>query len=96
MKKMAILAAALLALGGCTDDKSLPAKAWAPTMKNPPVREVKGGKPMTVPEMKPDDVVVAVNGVALTKREVDVRLNRYRWFLSRRSDQKVAKGHLPD
>ena len=83
MKRTAILAATLLALVGCTDDKSLPAKAWAPTMTNPPVVEVKDGKPMTVPEMKPDDVVVAVNGVALTKREVDVRLNRYRWFLSR-------------
>jgi len=83
MKKSAIVAAAFLALCGCSDNTSLPATAWTPTMENPPLREVKEGKPMTVPEMKPDDVVVAVNGVTLTKRDVDLKLNRYRWFLAR-------------
>ena len=47
MKKSAIVAAAFLALCGCSDNTSLPATAWTPTMENPPLREVKEGKPMT-------------------------------------------------
>ena len=92
MKKTAIMAVALLALCGC-DNEKLTGGAWAPTMVNPPIKSVKMGKPMTVPQMKPDDVVVAVNGVTLTKREIDLKLNRYNWFLARRrgmEDQQKA------
>ena len=41
------------------------------------------GKEMPVSEMAPDDVVVAVNGVALTKRGVDDRLRNVTWQLNR-------------
>lgn len=51
-------------------------------MENPPVRNVSTGKEMSIPEMAPDDIVVAVNGVALTKAEVDIRLKRYRKMLN--------------
>jgi len=59
-------------------------------MKNPPIREVKVGKPMTVPKMKPDDVIVAVNGICFTKRELDTELFAYDWFLNQ--DRRI-RGH---
>lgn len=69
---------ALLLVSGCSRD----AADWRPTMKNPPIADVPEGAPMTVPQMRADDIVVAVNGVALTKAGVDELLNGYKWMLS--------------
>ena len=75
------VAAAVAACGqfGCRPSR----ESWTPTMKNPPIREIKAGKPMGVPDMQPDDIVVAVNGIALTKREVDNSLKTYKWTLDK-------------
>lgn len=72
---------ALAAVVGCGGREQPGDGAWRPTMKNPPVREVKVGKPMPVPRMKDDDVIVAVNGICLTKRMLDDSLLAYDWHL---------------
>ena len=80
-------AAALLMLlaAGCGDSapKGRPFGPWEPTMQNPPIRTVKPGDEMPVARMKPDDVVVAVNGIVLTRRELDTRLAQFRANLAR-------------
>lgn len=53
-------------------------------MENPEIRTVKVGEEKSVPEMEDGDVVVAVNGIALTKKDVDERLAAFRWNLGRR------------
>lgn len=65
---------------GCGD--GVP-EEWSPRMANPEIPKVKVGKEMSIPEMAADDAVVVVNGAILTKREVDARLQRYRFMLSR-------------
>jgi len=67
------------AVAGCGD---VTPKEWHPRMENPPVRDVRMGDEKSIPDMEPDDVVVAVNGVTLTKAEVDIRLKRYKKMLS--------------
>lgn len=76
---------AVVAAGGCgrSDGPAGESAEWKPTLENPPARTFKSGKPLSVPEMAADDVIVAVNGAALTRRELDMRLSRYRWFLNR-------------
>ena len=78
---------ALAGLAGCGERKPSAPAAWRPTMENPPIREVKVGKEMAVPQMKPDDVIVAVNGICLTKRELDTELMAYRWHLN--TDKRI-------
>ena len=78
---------ALAGLAGCGGEKPKREAPWQPTLKNPPIREVKVGKEMSVPEMKPDDVIVAVNGICLTKRQVDQELLAYAWHL--RQDRRI-------
>lgn len=80
--RFAIICCGVLLLAGCSQESGR-TKEWVPTMQNPKVRTVKVGAEMPVPEMADDDVVVAVNGITLTKRELDIRLKRYRFMLSR-------------
>ena len=81
-------ATALLGIfaAGCGDSvpKGRPFGPWEPTMQNPPVRTIKpSGTEKSIDMLKPDDVVVAVNGVALTRREIDTRLAQIRANIAR-------------
>lgn len=77
-----LLSAVLLAaLIGCRDEGNRP---WTPRMTNPESANTEVGKPMIVPKLGPRDVVVDVNGISLTKREVDERLCRCAWMLNAR------------
>lgn len=78
--RISIIVLGGLLLAGCGEQAP---KRWEPTMENPPMRTFSVGKEMPVSEMVPDDVVVAVNGVALTKRGVDDRLRNVVWQLNR-------------
>jgi len=88
--RLVALAVVLAAVAGCGEKKGTACGPWRPTMENPPVREVKIGKPMSVPQMKPDDVIVAVNGICFTKRELDTELFAYDWYLNQ--DRRI-RGH---
>lgn len=75
--------AVLAIVVGCGEQEEQSAVGvWRPTMKNPPIREVKIGKTMPVPRLQPNDVIVAVNGICLTKRMLDDSLLAYDWYLS--------------
>lgn len=80
-KRLAVVGYVALLLAGCGERKGQ-AKDWTPTLRNPPVRVIAVCGEKSVPQMSDDDIVVAVNGIALTKADVDERLNAYRWMLS--------------
>lgn len=78
---------ALAGLAGCGEKKPDAPAFWRPTLENPPIREIAAGREMGVPQMKPDDVIVAVNGICLTRRELDTELMAYRWHLN--TDRRI-------
>ncbi len=80
-----VMTALLVGCGGSGE------KSWSPTMENPPERDFKVGKAMFVEDMKPDDVIVAVNGITLTRADFDVHIKRYKWFLDRQRMADVQK-----
>ena len=82
LKRFAIVCCGAILLAGCGKENAA-SREWAPTLKNPAVKAVKVGAEKSVPEMADDDVVVAVNGIALTKKDVDERLEAFRWALSK-------------
>lgn len=82
VRLLSLVCLGTLLLAGCGKENALP-REWAPRMSNPPLRSVREAENRFVDEMSPDDVVVAVNGVPLTKRELDIRLHRYSFMLSR-------------
>ena len=78
------LLVSLVLLAGCS--KSSGTGKWVPTMANPPPLKLSYvGKDTPIQALKEDDVIVAVNGVALTKRDFLLSLERFRWILSRNS-----------
>ena len=82
LKRFAIVCCGAILLAGCGKENAA-SREWAPRMANPTLCSVPTGKDLFVDEMSPDDVIVAINGVPLTKRELDIRLQRYKFMLSR-------------
>lgn len=82
---VAVHVALVALLGGCSKESTGSRWGeWSPVMTNPPVVDVKvydDGK--GVPELKPDDIVVAVDGEPLTRAMIDVKLKQMRWSLDR-------------
>lgn len=79
-----LVLAAAVSLGGCRKSaKATPhvGQKWQPTMSNPAVKSYPICEPKTLDEMEDDDVIVAVNGVALTKADFGLAMKRYWWNL---------------
>lgn len=93
MKTAYVLFAVLLLMAaGCAKSaKDTPkvGQKWEPTMVNPPVREFPVCAPKTLAEMDDDDVIVAVNGVTLTKADFGLAVKRYWWNL-----EQDKAGHM--
>ena len=79
-----LAAAAVFAVAGCQKEaKRAPIRgAWKPTMENPAIKKYPVCAPKDLSQMQDDDVIVAVNGVALTKGDLGLALKRYWWDLS--------------
>jgi hypothetical protein len=76
------LLAALALVTGCS--KSSGDGKWSPTMENKPPLELSYvGKDTPVPQLKDDDVIVAVGGDALTKGEFYARMKQVEWTIKR-------------
>ena len=83
-----VSAAALLALLAYGCGKS---GEWAPTMENPPQVKFKYlGKDTPVQDLKDDDVIVAVNGEALTKKEFYARMSQVAWTIRRSPGMRAS------
>jgi len=54
---------------------------WKPTMTVPSVGRLPVCEPRSLAEMEDDDIIMAVNGVALTKGDFGLAMRRYWWSL---------------
>jgi len=54
---------------------------WKPTMVNPPIRELPVCEPKDINQLKDEDILLSVNGMALTKGDFGLAMKRYWWSL---------------
>lgn len=81
MLKVGCVGTLLALAAGCGDRSKA---AWSPTMENPPPVNLKYvGKDTPVADLKDDDVIVAVNGATLTKKEFYDRMKQVAWAIRR-------------